>query len=78
MLNDIARDSGKFQRIYNSRASAERYHGRMNRDFCFENHTIRNLAKMDVALKIANIIMLGMAVLHINRHETNCASLFAI
>ena len=76
--NDIARDSGKFQRIYNSRTSAERYHGRMDRDFCFENHTIRNLAKMDVAIKIANIIMLGMAVLHINRHKTNCASLFAI
>jgi hypothetical protein len=33
---------------------------------------------MDVAIKIANIIMLGMAVLHINRHETKCASLFAI
>ena len=77
-IGKIARDSGKFQRIYNSRTSAERYHGRMDRDFCFENHTIRNLAKMDVAIKIANIIMLGMAVLHINRHKTNCASLFAI
>ncbi len=41
--SDIARDSGKFQRIYNSRTSAERYHGRMDRDFCFENHTIRTL-----------------------------------
>lgn len=78
IFNDIARDSYRFQKIYNSRTSVERYHGRMDRDFCFEDHTIRNFDKMDVSIKIANIIMLGMAVLHIHRNQTNYASLFAI
>lgn len=78
VFNDIGRDSRKFERIYNSRTSVERYHGRMDRDFCFEDHTIRNLQKMNLAVKMANIIMLGMGCLHMKLGQTNYASLYVI
>lgn len=41
VFNKAARGSHKFKRIYKKRTSIERVNGRVDRDYLFENHTIR-------------------------------------
>ena len=74
-FNQIARDSEKYQREYNRRTSVERYHGRLDRDFCFETHTIRNIDKMQLMALLADCIILALAKAHHNLGQTNYAAI---
>jgi len=72
----VARDSKKFKRIYKGRTSVERLNGRLDRDFMFENHCIRGLAKTEMMVSLSLIIMNGMALGKIQRGvKTNLAAL---
>jgi len=75
-FNEVARDSAKFKRLYDGRTSVERYHGRLDRDFEFEKHTIRGLQKMRVLTTIGDIVMLSLALVHCELGQQNYASLF--
>jgi hypothetical protein len=57
----VARDSKKWERIYKKRTSVERVNGRIDRDYQFEDHTIRGLKKMELYLTVSFIAMLAMA-----------------
>ena len=74
----IARDSEKFKKLYNGRTSVERLNGRLDRDYMFENHTIRGLDKMNLELTISMIVMNGMAVGKIKRNMQSIRSLVKI
>ena len=71
----IARDSKKFKRLYKGRTSVERLNGRLDRDFMFEDHCIRGLAKMEMMVSLSMIIMNGMALGKLQRGvNTNLAA----
>lgn len=74
----IARDSEKFKRLYKGRTAVERLNGRLDRDYMFEKHYIRGLAKMNLAITIAMIIMNGMAVGKIKNNLGSIRSLTRI
>ena len=74
----IARDSEKYKKLYNGRTSVERLNGRLDRDYMFENHTIRGLDKMNLAITISMIVMNGMAVGKIKRNLQSIRSLVKI
>ena len=57
----VARCSKKRDRLYDMRTSVERVNGRIDRDYGFENHTIRGLRKMTMYISMAFITMLSMA-----------------
>jgi hypothetical protein len=63
----VARDSKKFERLYNGRTSVERLNGRLDRDLMFEDHCIRGLRKMKLMVGLSLIIMNGMAIGKIKR-----------
>jgi hypothetical protein len=58
----IARDSKKFERLYRARTSVERLNGRIDRDFMFEDHCLRGLAKTRLMVAISFIVMNAMAL----------------
>ena len=66
----IARNSMKFARLYKGRTSVERLNGRIDRDFMFEDHSIRGLKKMRMLLTLSFIVMNGMAVAKIKNGQT--------
>ena len=75
----IARDSKKWQRIYNKRTALERINGRLDRDFNLENNKVRGLKKATVMIDIMMIGMLAMAKGHIiNNHPENVRKLKTI
>ena len=57
----VARDSKKWGRLYKKRTSVERVNGRIDRDYQFEDHTIRGLEKMNLYITVSFIAMLAMA-----------------
>ena len=65
VFTPIARDSKKWERIYNKRTALERINGRFDRDFNLENHKVRGLKKATVLIDIMMIGMLSMAKGHI-------------
>lgn len=67
----IARMSMKYKRIYKKRTAIERINGRLDRDFLFENHTIRGLSKMNLYVSMSFIISLGFAKGKILANDTN-------
>lgn len=69
VFTPIARDSKKWQRIYNKRTALERINGRMDRDFNLENHKVRGLTKATVLIDIMFIGMMAMAKGHILNNE---------
>ena len=70
VFTQIARDSHKWQRIYNKRTALERINGRLDRDFNLENHKVRGIKKATVLIDIMMIGMLAMAKGHIiNKQE---------
>lgn len=77
VFNKVARDSEKFHRLYNCRTSVERYHGRLDRDLCFEKHTIRGLAKMKIEVTFADCVMMAFGITHIMKNQTNIASIYS-
>lgn len=76
IFNEIARESNKFKKYYNSRTGVERYHGRLDRDLRFEKHTIRGLKKMRMYTTIADIVMLAFGIAHYKLGQTNIASMY--
>ena len=70
VFTPIARNSKKWQRLYNKRTAVERVNGRLDRDFNLENHKVRGLKKATVLIDIMMIGMLAMAKGHIiNKQE---------
>ena len=61
--------------MYNGRTAVERLNGRLDRDYMFEDHTIRGLKKMDMELTISLIVMNGMAVGKIKNNLSSLRSL---
>jgi len=61
IFTPVARDSKKWERLYKERTSIERINGRIDRDYGFENHTIRGLGKMKMFIGVAFIVQLSMA-----------------
>jgi len=58
----VARDSMKFGRLYKGRTAVERLNGRLDRDYKFEDHSIRGLKKMTLMVSLTLIIMNAMAL----------------
>ena len=74
----VARDSMKWQRIYNKRSGIERINGRIDRDYEFERHTIRGLDKMNMFISVTMIIYLAVAKVKIEVGQTeHLCSLYA-
>lgn len=72
IFTEVARDSKKWQKIYNKRTALERINGRMDRDFNLENHKVRGLKKATVLIDIMMIGMMSMAKGYIiNNHPEN-------
>lgn len=71
IFTPIARDSQKWQRIYNKRTALERINGRFDRDFNLENHRVRGLKKATVLIDIMMIGMMSMAKGHILNKQIN-------
>lgn len=78
IFTPLARQSKKFKRLYKGRTSVERLNGRLDRDYMFEDHFIRGLAKMNFMVKLSAIIMLAMAKAHVKNKQINYASLYNI
>lgn len=62
IFNKVGRASQKFKRLYQKRTAVERVNGRLDRDFRFENHTIRGLKKMTLAIDMSFLVMIGFAL----------------
>ena len=62
VFTPIARQSYKWDRIYNSRTAVERVNSRLDVSFGFENHTIRGIKKMRLQSGLSLMVMLAMAV----------------
>jgi hypothetical protein len=58
----VARDSKKFKKLYKMRTSIERLNGRLDRDFMFEDHCLRGLAKTKLMVSLSFIVMNAMAL----------------
>lgn len=69
IFTEVARDSKKWQKIYNKRTALERINGRMDRDFNLENHKVRGLKKATVLIDIMMIGMMAMAKGHIINNQ---------
>ncbi|MBF0843525.1 transposase [Streptococcus danieliae] len=62
IFNKVGRESKKFQKLYKQRTAVERVNGRLDRDFRLENHTIRGLKKMSLAVSMCFLVMIGFAL----------------
>lgn len=79
IFTEVARDSKKWQKIYNKRTALERINGRMDRDFNLENHKVRGLKKATVLIDIMMIGMMAMAKGHIiNNHPEHIRKIKSI
>lgn len=74
----VARDSKKFERIYKGRTSVERLNGRLDRDYMFEDHTIRGEEKMRTMTTLSLLIMNIFALARIERKENQINSLVKV
>lgn len=59
VFNKIARDSKKFRRLYDMRTSVERVNSKLDDQYNFDHHTIRELEKMKLRVLMSLIVMLG-------------------
>jgi len=62
VFTPLARSSYAWKRAYKKRTSVERVNSRLDVFFNFENHTVRGLAKMKVALRLSLMHNAAMAV----------------
>jgi len=62
IFSPVARDSYKWQRLYNRRSAVERVNSRIDTMFGFENHTIRGQEKMTLRMTLALLVMSSFAV----------------
>ncbi len=79
VFTPIARDSKKWEKLYNKRTALERINGRMDRDFNLENNKVRGLKKATVMIDLMMIGMMAMAKGHIiNKHPEKIRKLKSI
>ena len=57
-------------RDFTIRSAIERINGRLDRDFMFENHTIRGLEKLILYVSMACLCIFGFAYLKVKKQET--------
>ena len=78
IFTPVARNSHKWKRLYKKRTGIERMNGRIDRDYRFERHTIRGLAKMTMFLTVTFLVYMGMAKGKIERgQKENLCRLYA-
>ena len=72
----VGRQSKKFHRLYKKKTSVERVNGRIDRDYGFENHTIRGKEKMELFIGVTFLVGLTMAKAKIEKgNKKHLASL---
>ncbi len=64
IFTEVARNTYKWQKIYNKRVALERINGRIDNGYESEDHTIRGKAKMEVEVHIAMSIMMTIALVN--------------
>lgn len=69
IFTSVGRQSSKWKRLYNERSGIERINGRLDRDYKYENHTVRGLKKMKLFLTVTFVVYLGMAKGRIEQGE---------
>ena len=67
----VSQQSYKFERLYNKRSVIERINGRLDRDFMFENHTIRGLEKVTLYVTMACLWTLEFAYSKVKNKKQN-------
>lgn len=78
IFTPVARGSKKWKRIYKKRTSVERINGRIDRDYKYEKHTVRGLAKMSMFISVTFLVYMGMAKAKIEmRHTEHLCKLYA-
>ena len=76
VFTPVARDSKKWQKLYNKRTALERINGRFDRDFNLENNKVRGLKKATIMIDLMMLGMMAMAKGHIvNNHPENIRKL---
>lgn len=76
IFNEVARGSDKFKKLYRGRTSVERYNARLDCDYGFEHHYLRNLETIRGRVQLANLVMLAMAKTHVENNQTNYMSMY--
>lgn len=66
----VSQQSHKFERLYNKRSAIERINDRLDRDFMFENYTMRGLEKVTLYVTMACLGTLGFAYSKVQKQET--------
>ena len=69
IFTPVGRQSKKWKHLYNERSGIERINGRIDRDYQFEKHTIRGLAKMTMFLTVTFLIYLTLAEVKVQNGE---------
>ncbi len=62
VFTPVARSSYKWKDIYKKRTAVERVNSRLDMSYGFEQHFIRGLAKMQLRMGLAMVVMLSMAL----------------
>ena len=70
IFTPVARQSYKWKRLYKKRTGIERINGRLDRDYKYENHSIRGLKKMKMFVSVTFIIYMSLAKEKIERGKT--------
>lgn len=71
VFTPVARQSYKWDRIYNARTSVERVNSRLDVSYGFENHTVRGIEKMRLKCSLSLMVMLSMAVGRIKEKQAD-------
>lgn len=71
VFTPVARQSYKWNRIYNARTSVERVNSRLDVSYGFENHTVRGIDKMRLKCSLSLMVMLAMAVGRIKEKQAD-------
>lgn len=71
IFTPIARHSQQWKTIYNGRTSVERVNSRIDQVMGFERHFIRGLAKMEMRMSLALVVMLSMALGRITNNQAD-------
>ena len=70
IFSKVSQQSHKFEWLYNKRSAIERINDRLDRDFMFENHTIRGLEKVTLYVTMACLCILGFTYSKVKKQET--------
>lgn len=76
VFNEVSRGSYKHKKLYKGRTAVERYNARLDCDYGFEHHCIRNLESIRIRVQLSNIVMLSMAKTHVKKKQTNYMGMY--